>query len=95
MTLIDDSLQSVGAFEVQREFLDGGVYKYWGSSVATIRNFEITLRNEIGTVLTANWDSTRQIDVRMVTIPPLATDQAKYHKEWQTTFRPLSLTMKN
>ena len=95
MTIVNDSLQSIGAFEVQREVLDGGTYEFAGASVATIRDFEITLRNDLGTALTANWDSTRQIDVRMITVPPLATDKAQFHKEWQTTFRPLSLTMKN
>lgn len=94
-THIDGTLQFVSVYEIQREKLNSGVYQFAGASVATIRDFEIVLKNDIGTVLSANWDSTRQVEVKMITVPPLAPDQVQYHKEWQTTFRPMSLTMKN
>ena len=94
-THLGDSLQLIPAYEIVREQDSLGVFKYTGSSINTVREFEITLRDAAGTILAANWDSTRQIEVRMITVPPLAPDQVSHHKEWRTSFRPASLTMKD
>ena len=94
-TTVNGTLQLIPAYEILRERDSLGVYIYSGSSIDTVSEFEITLRNATGTILSANWDSTRQIEVRMITAPPLSPERASYHKEWRTSFRPASLTMKD
>ena len=96
-TVVDDSLQTVAVYEVQRLQKDStSTWRFAGASAPTLLDFQITLRDNADSVITApSYDNTRQIEVRMVTVPPLTPDRATHPSEWQTTFRPPSLRLKD
>ena len=95
-TLIDGAEERIAVYQVRRFVMDsGGAYQFSGASIPTIREFDIELADGAGIPVTAVWDDTRQLSVRMVTVPPLMTERAQHHNEWQTRFRPTSLTLKD
>ncbi len=87
--------EMVALYEVQRLVDDAGTYKITGSSAPTVREFEISLFDGSGLPVTATWDNTRQVEIRMVAVPPLSDSQVIRHNYWQTRFRPPSLALKN
>ncbi len=91
----NDSLQTVALFEVQRLVDDSGTYKITGSSTQTIREFEVSLFDGSGLAVGGAFDDTRQIEVHMVMVPPLAGKQVNRHNYFHTRFRPPSLTLKD
>ena len=95
-TMVNDSLQTVPVFEVQRLQQDStGTWQFAGASAPTLLNFEIQLKDKFDMDVTApSYDNARQIFVRMITVPPLTPDRASHQAEWQTTFRPDMLRAK-
>lgn len=93
--VLDDSLQSVQCYELQRQIYDGTTYVYGGSSIDTITELNIDLFQAGGIPSTSDLDKVRQITVKLTALSPLGVGSVIQQHRWETSFRPFNLGLKD
>ena len=92
---LDDSLQTVQLYELQRHIFNGSTYTIDGVSMDTILDMEIELTKEGGIPLGPDLNETREISIKVTALSPLGVGKIVQRFRWQTTFKPYHLFLKN
>ena len=92
---LDDSLQTVQCFELQRHIFDGSTYVIDGLSMDTILDMDIELSLTGGAPIGADLNETREITIKVTALSPMGVGKIIQRFRWQTTFKPYHLLLKN
>lgn len=93
--VLDDSLQTIQCYELQRLLYNGTAYTISGVSMDTIIEFEIALSKAGGAPLSTDINDAREVHIQMSALSPLGVGKVIQRFRWQTKLQPFNLGLKD